>query len=142
MYSLRPSGLISGARELIGPAVSCLGFRVRSIRPEGSRSAHISVLPSRVDWKTYQRPSELHRPQHSAGTGFHPPRISCRGVPLSDSQSDDRRVFGAMMVNRKRLPSGDHRIDDAVPGNFAIIFWSVPSLLTTYRALFQQMAIF
>src|SRR5580700_4612780 len=117
MLSLRPSGLISGASELMGPAVSGMGSGgLRSSKPEGSPSAHKSVLPPRVDWKTYQRPSGLHRPQHSSGPGFHPPRISCKDVPsLSNSQSDERRVFGSMMVNRNRFPSGDHRTDDAVP---------------------------
>src|SRR5271163_2322246 len=103
---------------------------LRPIRPEDSGTAHKSVLPSRVDWKTYERPSGLHRPQHSAAAGFHPSRSLCTDVPsLATSHRDERSVLVSITVMRNRFPSGDHRIDDAVPGNSAIVLWPVPSLL-------------
>src|ERR1700722_6202700 len=101
---------------------------LRSIRPEYSETAHKSVLPSRVDWKTYDRPSGFHLPQHSAAAGFHPPRSLYKNVPsLETTHREERSVFESITVMRNRFPSGDHRMDDAVPGNSAIFLWPVPS---------------
>src|SRR5215469_17776483 len=109
-----------------------------------SRIAQISVLPLRVDWKTKYLPSGVQLPQHSAGGWFQPGNKGWRFVPSAETSQMERAPILLLLspsVNRSRLPSGDHRGQNAVSGRITSFRGSVPSLFARYKSRSRTKAI-